>query len=80
MTDIGRQRQQEIYLGRLSGRDARVPVAPQALEDAARQAIAIEHWNYLAGGAGREGTMEANRRALDRCHIVPRVLRDVEHR
>lgn len=80
MTDIGRQRQQEIYLGRLSGRDARVPVAPQALEDAARQAIAIEHWNYLAGGAGREGTMEANRRALDRCHVVPRVLRDVEHR
>lgn len=80
MADIGRLRQQEIYLGRLAGRQARVPVASQALEDAARRTLRAESWAYLAGGAGREATMEANRRALDRCRIVPRVLRDVDQR
>ncbi len=80
MGDVGRLRQQEIYLGRLAGRQARVPVAPQALEDATRRALRPERWAYLAGGAGREATMDANRRALDRCRIVPRVLRNVEER
>jgi isopentenyl diphosphate isomerase/L-lactate dehydrogenase-like FMN-dependent dehydrogenase len=35
---------------------------------------------YVAGGAGRERTIEANRAALDRLAIVPRVLRDVSRR
>ena len=37
-------------------------------------------WAYVAGGAGAEGTIDANRAALDRWRIVPRVLRDVSAR
>ena len=39
-----------------------------------------EAWAYVAGGAGRESTMDANRAAFERWRIVPRVLRDVEKR
>src|SRR5439155_8510585 len=35
---------------------------------------------YLAGGAGAETTMRANREAFERRRIVPRVLRDVSAR
>jgi 4-hydroxymandelate oxidase len=33
--------------------------------------------DFVAGGAGRETTLDANRAALDRVFVVPRVLRDV---
>ena len=35
---------------------------------------------YVAGGAGAERSMAANRAAFDRCRIVPRMLRDVSMR
>ena len=37
-------------------------------------------WAYIAGGAGEGRTMAANRAALDRWAIVPRILRDVSQR
>ena len=39
-----------------------------------------EAYAYVAGGAGAERTIAANRAALDRWKIVPRVLRDVSDR
>jgi 4-hydroxymandelate oxidase len=48
--------------------------------DAERAAAAVlpaDVWDFLAGGSGRETTLEANRAALDRVYLVPRVLRDV---
>jgi lactate 2-monooxygenase len=39
-----------------------------------------EAYAYVAGGAGLESTIEANRAAFDRRRIVPRVLRDVSAR
>jgi isopentenyl diphosphate isomerase/L-lactate dehydrogenase-like FMN-dependent dehydrogenase len=39
-----------------------------------------EAYAYVAGGAGLEQTIEANRAAFDRRRIVPRVLRDVSER
>jgi lactate 2-monooxygenase len=39
-----------------------------------------EAFAYVAGGAGAEETMRANRRAFERLAIVPRVLRDVSAR
>jgi lactate 2-monooxygenase len=39
-----------------------------------------EAYAYVAGGAGLESTIEANRAAFDRRRIVPRVLRDVSTR
>ena len=37
-------------------------------------------WAYIGGGAGEGRTMAANRAALDRWAIVPRILRDVSQR
>ncbi|WP_369217424.1 alpha-hydroxy acid oxidase, partial [Streptomyces flavofungini] len=37
-------------------------------------------WDFVAGGSGSEVTLDANRAALDRVQLVPRVLRDVSHR
>ena len=42
--------------------------------------MSAEAFAYVAGGAGAERTMAANREALDRWRIVPRVLRDVSAR
>ena len=77
---IGRQRQADIYLGALSGARRGVPVDPARLEEAARERMSPEAFAYIAGGAGLEGTMRANRDAFDRLRIVPRVLRDVSTR
>ncbi len=79
-TDIGRQRQRDIYLAGAAGQRPAVPVAWPKLEAAAQAAMSNEAWAYVAGGAGRESTMEANRAAFERWRIVPRVLRDVEKR
>ncbi len=78
--DIGRNRQREIYVAGVGGHRPTVPVAQPELEEAAQAAMSPEAWSYVAGGAGREATMDANRAAFEKWRIVPRVLRDVEHR
>src|SRR3954452_25217157 len=74
---FGVQRQTAIYLQGVAGRRPRVPVDAQALEDRARQAMSKEAFAYIAGGAGGESTVRANRSAWDVWRIVPRMLRDV---
>ena len=76
----GPSRQIEIYLGGLAGRKPLLPVALDKLEERARQALTPEAWDYIAGGAGGEDTMRANREAFRRWRIVPRMLRDVARR
>jgi lactate 2-monooxygenase len=78
--DIGRKRQRAVYVAGVAGHRPAVPVVQAELEKAAQSAMSAEAWAYVAGGAGRESTMNANRAAFDRWHIVPRVLRDVEKR
>ena len=78
--DHGRLRQAAIFLAGVGGRRPAVPTDPGALEAAARRVLDRAAFAYLAGGAGSEATMRANRAAFDRWRIVPRVLRDVEHR
>ena len=72
--------QSEVFRAGVSGRRPAVPIDPAALELAARKAIPAEAFAYLAGGAGSESTMAANRAAFDRWQIWPRVLRDVGSR
>jgi lactate 2-monooxygenase len=79
-TDIGRQRQRAIYVAGVGGQRPAVPVGQAELEKAAQAAMSPEAWAYVAGGAGRESTMDANRTAFEKWRIVPRVLRDVEKR
>ena len=79
-SDIGRRRQRAIYIAGVGGHLPAVPVAWTKLEAAAQAAMTPEAWAYVAGGAGRESTMDANRAAFERWSIVPRMLRDVEKR
>jgi lactate 2-monooxygenase len=76
----GRQRQREIYLAGLRGRRPRVPQIGGALERAAERAMTREGFAYIAGGAGLETTMKANREAFERVRIVPRMLRGTASR
>ena len=80
LADIGRKRQRAIYIAGVGGQRPAVPVARDELEKAAQSAMSVEAWAYVAGGAGRESTMDANRAAFELHRIVPRVLRDVEKR
>lgn len=77
---IGHQRQSQIYVDGVGGRRPAVPVSEQALEARAIAVMRPEATAYIVGGAGREDTLSANRAAFARWRIVPRVLRDVEHR
>src|SRR4029450_2092581 len=77
---LGRQRQADIYTGALSGGSRSVPIDPAQLEEGARRRMSPQAFAYVAGGAGLEGTMRANRAAFDRLRIVLRVLRDVSKR
>ncbi|MBI2814316.1 MAG: alpha-hydroxy-acid oxidizing protein [Opitutae bacterium] len=79
-SDIGRIRQRAIYVAGVGGKLPAVPVAQAELEKAAQAAMSPEAWAYVAGGAGRESTIDANCAAFERWRIVPRVLRDVEQR
>lgn len=77
---IGHSRQSQIYIDGISGQRPRVPVAEHALEARAIAVMRPESTAYIVGGAGREDTIAANRQAFARWRIVPRMLRDVEHR
>lgn len=80
MTNPGRARQREIYVRGLAGYRPVIPTEPAVLEARAEARLSRESAAYIIGGAGSGGTMAANRRAFERRHIVPRMLRDVEHR
>jgi lactate 2-monooxygenase len=77
---FGRRRQSDVYLAGLRGRRAPVPFDAAELERAARRRLTREAYAYVAGGAGLESTVAANRAAFERRRIVPRMLRDVSVR
>jgi lactate 2-monooxygenase len=72
--------QSEVYRAGVGGAKPAVPVDHAALEQAARKAVSAEAFASLAGGAGGESTMAANRAAFSRWQVWPRVLRDVGER
>ena len=76
----GMQYQTQIYLRGLTGQRSSVPISVLHLEERARRALAPSAWDYVAGGAGSEDTMRANRDAFRFWRIVPRMLRDVSRR
>ncbi|GAA5209745.1 alpha-hydroxy-acid oxidizing protein [Microbacterium kyungheense] len=77
---ISRRTQSDIYRAGISGTRPRVPVDADALEAAARKALSAEAFAYIAGGAGAERTVAANRAAFARWQVWPRPLRDVSSR
>ena len=72
--------QYEIYERGLAGERPKLPVSLLELEAHAREVMSAEAFGYVAGGAGSERTVQANRAAFDRLQIVPRMLRDVSSR
>jgi isopentenyl diphosphate isomerase/L-lactate dehydrogenase-like FMN-dependent dehydrogenase len=52
----------------------------ELLEQKAKEILAPRAYDYVAGGAGGEDTMRANREAFYDWRIVPRMLRDVSKR
>jgi lactate 2-monooxygenase len=77
---FSRRSQSDIYRAGISGTRPRVPVDATALEARAQRALSAEAFAYIAGGAGAERTMTANRRAFERWQVWPRPLRDVTER
>lgn len=76
----GPLRQQMICTAALTGGRPSVPVALAALEQRAKQTLSPPAFDYVAGGAGGEDTIRANREAFYRWRIVPRMLRNVSQR
>jgi len=77
---VGLARQTEIYLAGVRGRRPAIPFDHRKLERRAKSTLSAQAYAYIAGGAGIERTIAANRAAFDRWRIVPRVLRDVSDR
>ncbi|MBZ6170830.1 lactate 2-monooxygenase [Streptomyces olivaceus] len=72
--------QYEIYLNGMTGAVPRLPIDLSRLEELAEHRLGPGPVGYVAGNAGTGSTADANRAALDRRRIVPRMLRDVRER
>src|SRR5690606_20238340 len=72
--------QYEIYLNGMTGAVPRLPTDLTRLEQLTEQRLGPGPVGYVAGSAGDGSTARANRAALDRHRIVPRMLRDVHER
>ncbi len=76
----GPERELQIYALAFGGGKPSVPVPLDLLEQKAKEILSPRAYDYVAGGAGGEDTMRANREAFYRWRIVPRMLRDVSKR
>lgn len=76
----GMRRQQQIYTLGLTGGGLSIPISLALLEQKAKEILSPPAFDYVAGGAGGEDTVRANREAFYRQRIVPRMLRDVSQR
>jgi lactate 2-monooxygenase len=76
----GDERQAEIFQRGLMGSRISVPASVSLLEHRAKEALKPQAWDYVAGGAGGEETIRANRAAFDRWRLVPRMFCNVSKR
>jgi lactate 2-monooxygenase len=67
--------QNEIYLNGLTGVVPPLPTDLTRLEPLAKEKLAREAYDYVAGSAGTGDTARANREAFRRWRLVPRMLR-----
>ncbi|MBX5459125.1 MAG: alpha-hydroxy-acid oxidizing protein [Thermogemmatispora sp.] len=76
----GSERQFQIYMAGLQGQLPALPLDAQELERRAKERLSPEAYDYVAGGAGAEDTMQANLAAFQHWSIVPRMLRNIAQR
>ena len=79
-TGRGRLRQSAIYSRGVFGAGPTIPTSWPDLDRLARRRLSRRAYGYVAGGAGSEATMRADREAFERRQLLPRVLRDVSVR
>lgn len=70
----GPETQGGIYLRGIGGEKPSIPTSFAGLEERAREVMTPEAWAYVAGGAGLETAMSANRDAFQRYPIAQRML------
>jgi isopentenyl diphosphate isomerase/L-lactate dehydrogenase-like FMN-dependent dehydrogenase len=80
LSQYGLRRQAQLYALGLQGVLPAQPLSVEALEQSAKERLAPAAYDYVAGGAGAEETLQANREAFRHCRIVPRMLRDISRR
>ncbi|HWA32520.1 MAG TPA: lactate 2-monooxygenase [Cyclobacteriaceae bacterium] len=73
-------RQRQIYLDGFAGVRSAIPIDWHKLEEKAQRCMSPQAFAYIAGGAGLESTVRANRNSFEQTKIVPRMLRDVSER
>jgi len=69
-----------VYLKGGAGIQPSIPFHYERLKQKAAKRLSAEAYAYIAGGAGREQTIRANRTGFENWRIVPRMLRDVSRR
>lgn len=57
-----------------------LPISFEKWENRAKEILSDGPFHYIADGAGSGATMQENRAAFERLHIIPRMLRDVDER
>lgn len=67
----------EIYGKGLDGETPLLPTTYEQMRVRAERELSAAAYGYVAGGAGEERTMQANREAFDRVRLVPRMLGEV---
>ena len=72
------QRQRKLFIDGLAGKKPVTPFSYEGLEEIARRQLSPQAFAYLAGGAGHETTMQANRHALNEVKIHPHMLGGVQ--
>lgn len=72
--------QKKIYLNGFAGIRPAVKIDFAKLEESARAHMSQQAFAYVAGGAGHESTMRANREAFEKIKIIPRMLHNVGER
>jgi isopentenyl diphosphate isomerase/L-lactate dehydrogenase-like FMN-dependent dehydrogenase len=70
----------EIYGRGLGGETPVLPTTYEGMRARAEAELAPAAYGYVAGGAGDERTMDANREAFDRHRLLPRMLGEVGRR
>lgn len=77
MTTHGQDYQARVYG---AGHAPEFPVSYEGWESQAQERLDTGPFDYVAGGAGGEATMKANREAFDRWRLRPRMLRGAADR
>ena len=76
----GPRRMTQVFTEGMAGETPDLPMAFEDLEAAALDALSAEAYDYVAGGAGSESTVDRNRAAFREYRLLPRLLRDVGER